>query len=462
MPPAPPMHAVPDDTENDSADDDNDENDNDDNDNADDNPSIGPDSHHEAHDDDESLSDADVNDDNESLSDDTTPDQQLNARSANDSIADDSVAPIDELRSEIDPENVVEGKRNRTASMPSNITSFTGKYHVNMLNVGQDAFAKFERVKTKLHSTAVGVCFNQMTASRGIKLHGAKAVAAMFKEYKQLDDLEVLGRLTPENLTHEEKRNALRAVNLIKIKRDGKVKGRACADGSTQRQNVPRDEASSPTLSLEALMALLLINAYEERDTAIFDVPGAYLHAKIPDDKFAILKIEGEFVDIMCEVNPEYKDDVRFENGKKVLYVQILRALYGMIESALLWYTLYTDVLHKEGFEINPYDRCVANKVIDGKQCTIGWYVDDNILSHVDTTVVDSVINKIEEYFPGLVVERGKNLNFLGMEIGFLEKGKLKLGLVQYISGMIEELEEALIPYAENLDRDYPHPAAKW
>jgi len=83
-------------------------------------------------------------------------------------------------------------------------------------------------------------------------------------------------------------------------------------------------------------MGILLINAFEERDTAIFDVPGAYLHAKIPDDKFAILKIEGEFVDIMCEVNPEYKDDVRYENGKKVLYLQILRALYGMIESALL------------------------------------------------------------------------------------------------------------------------------
>ena len=65
-------------------------------------------------------------------------------------------------------------------------------------------------------------------------------------------------------------------------------------------------------------MAILLINAYEGRDTAVFDVPGAYLHAKMPGDKFAILKIEGEFVDIMCEVNPEYKADVRFENGKKV------------------------------------------------------------------------------------------------------------------------------------------------
>jgi hypothetical protein len=164
----------------------------------------------------------------------------------------------------------------------------------------------------------------------------------------------------------------------------------------------------------------------------------------------------------MCDVNPEYKDDVRYENGKKTLYVQILMALYGMIESVLLWYTLYAEVLHKEGFEINPYDRYVANKVINDKQCTIAWYVDDNILSHVETSVVDSVIDTIEGYFPGLVVKRGKDLNFLGMEIGFLEKGKLKLGLVQYITSMIEELEEALEPYGENLDRNYPHPAARW
>ena len=453
IPHTPTMPVAPDDEseESDSTDDDDDEDDDDDDDADDDGESIGSNSHHEDSDDDESISDG------------TPPDPQLKARSDDESIADGSVESVDELRSEIDPENIVEGKRNRTATVQPNIASFgEKKYHVNMLNIGQDAFAKFERVTIGLFSTAVGICFNQMTASKGIKLFGATAVAAMFKEYKQLDDLEVLGRLNPESLTHEQKHNALRAVNLIKIKRDGKVKGRTCADGSTQRKYVPREEASSPTLSLEALMAILLINAYEERDTAIFDVPGAYLHAKIPDDKFAILKIEGEFVDIMCEVNPEYKDDVRFENGKKVLYVQILRALYGMIESALLWYTLYTEVLHKEGFEINPYDRCVANKVIKGKQCTIAWYVDDNILSHVESSVVDSVIDKIEEYFPGLVVERGKNLSFLGMEIEFLEKGKLKLGLVQYICGMIEELEEALAPYRENLDRDYPHPAAKW
>ena len=146
-------------------------------------------------------------------------------------------------------------------------------------------------------------------------------------------------------------------------------------------------------------MAILLINAFEEHCTAVFDVPGAYLHAEMPKDKFAVLKVEGIFVDIMIQVNPEYKDDVRFENGIKVLYVKILRALYGMIESALLWYTLYTDVLHKEGFVINPYDPCVANKTINNKQCTIAWYVDDNIISHIEPMVVDTIINKVEEYF---------------------------------------------------------------
>jgi len=60
------------------------------------------------------------------------------------------------------------------------------------------------------------------------------------------------------------------------------------------------------------------------------------LHAYIPKSKFVLLKIEGQFVDIINKVNPEYKADVRYENGKKVLYVQILKALYEMIKSALL------------------------------------------------------------------------------------------------------------------------------
>ncbi len=300
-----------------------------------------------------------------------------------------------------------------------------------------------------------------MSAKRGIKLYGEKAIAAIFKEYQQLEDLKVLDRIDPLLLSEDNKRKALRAVNLIKIQRCGKVKRRTCADGSVQRNFVPREEASSPNLSNEALMCLLLINSFENRDIAVFDVPGAYLHAEMPKDKFAILKIENEFVNIMCNVNPEYLNDVRYEGKRKVLHVRILKALYGMIKPALLWHSLYTEILEKEGFELNPYDRCVANKMINGKQCTLAWYVDDNILSYSDSKVVDKILRTIEIYFPGLVIERGRNLNYLGMELDFFEKAKVKLGTFQYLTNMISVLEGELTEFNENLDRQYVSPAAK-
>ena len=84
----------------------------------------------------------------------------------------------------------------------------------------------------------------------------------------------------------------------------------------------------------------LVIDAHEERDVATFDIPGAYLHAEMPADKEVILKLRGHFVDIMCDINVEYRQYVRYEQVKKVLYLKVLRAIYGCIESALQWYNL--------------------------------------------------------------------------------------------------------------------------
>ena len=41
--------------------------------------------------------------------------------------------------------------------------------------------------------------------------------------------------------------------------------------------------------------------------------------------------------------------------------MQLDRALYGSAQSALLWYELYSNTLKGMGFELNPYDLCVAN-----------------------------------------------------------------------------------------------------
>ena len=71
----------------------------------------------------------------------------------------------------------------------------------------------------------------------------------------------------------------------------------------------------------------------------------------------------------------------------KVLFVQTLRSIYGMIESALLWYELFTTSLSYLRLKLNPYERCIANKVINKNQCTIGWFIYDNKFSQMDDLI---------------------------------------------------------------------------
>ena len=81
-------------------------------------------------------------------------------------------------------------------------------------------------------------------------------------------------------------------------------------DGSKQRRYLKQDESmSSPTAALESLLVTLLIDAYEDRDVATYDVSGAYLHAKLlsrANNERVLMKLTGDFVNIMCKVNPEH------------------------------------------------------------------------------------------------------------------------------------------------------------
>ena len=73
---------------------------------------------------------------------------------------------------------------------------------------------------------------------------------------------------------------------------------------SFQQNYTPYEDVTSPTIAIEELFALLIIDAHEGKALHIFDVPGAYLHVSLYDDSIAQMKCEGEVLDIMCEVNP--------------------------------------------------------------------------------------------------------------------------------------------------------------
>jgi len=60
---------------------------------------------------------------------------------------------------------------------------------------------------------------------------------------------------------------------------------------------------------------------------------------------------------------------------------------------------LLSDTLVEWRFLLNPYDQCMANKMINGKQCTIACHVDDQKKSHMDKKVVQYMINDLGNKF---------------------------------------------------------------
>ena len=341
--------------------------------------------------------------------------------------------------------------------------NFGGKsyYTVKHRQMLMQKMRNYTTTEEEYHQAAVDVMFTQMSAKKGMKLFGERAVAAMFKEFAQMDKGAVDGKpvFAPQDyklMTTEEKLKTLEAVNLIKEKRDGSIKGRSCANGSKQRKYLKEGESvASPTVSTEANISTLVIDAFEGRDVAVYDVPGAFLQSDIPKDKVLHMRLRDEFVDIMCQVNPAYIPFVILDKkGRKVLYVRILQAIYGCIESALLWYNFYVETLEKMGFKVNSSDRCVANKMINGKQCTITWHVDDNKLSHVDPKVVDSVLKEVSKHFGDLVITRGNEHDLLGMKIKIRKDKKVELS-------MKPTIQKALDDFPEDLDGTVCSPAAR-
>ena len=52
---------------------------------------------------------------------------------------------------------------------------------------------------------------------------------------------------------------------------------------------------------------------------------------------------------------------------RKVLVCKVTNAIYGTLLGAVLFYNKLNGVLTKMGFEMNDYDECTFNKMINGR-----------------------------------------------------------------------------------------------
>ena len=135
-----------------------------------------------------------------------------------------------------------------------------------------------------------------------------------------------------------------------------------------------------------------------------------------------------------------------------------------MIKSPLLFYRKLRKDLESIGFKINPYDCCVANKIINGNQFTVLWHVDDLKISHKDPKEVDKFIEWTKQKYEDenitkIKPSRGKVHDYLGMTLDYSEPGKVKIYMKDYVKKMLEEF--AFKEELENL-RPVSTPAAEY
>ena len=216
----------------------------------------------------------------------------------------------------------------------------------------------------------------QMSVKRGLKHFGTAGADAIMKELNQIVYWKVMEGRKSGELTTTQKKVALKYLMFLKQKRCGKFKGRGCADGRKQRLYKNKEDTTSPTITTDALFLTCLVDAIENRYVATCDVPGAFMHSDI--DEQLHLKLESEIPELLVKVDPTYAEFVSKEKGKMVIYAELSKALFGTLQAALLfWKNLSTFLINDQGFKVNPYDWCMVNKDINGKQCTIGWHFDD-------------------------------------------------------------------------------------
>jgi hypothetical protein len=217
-----------------------------------------------------------------------------------------------------------------------------------------------------------------------------------------------------------------------------KLKGRLVADGRMQDKKVYRG-LKSPTATTESIFSCLTIGCLKEMKFAKLDIGGAYLNARIDDKDEIYMEISKQITDILVDAMPELR---RYVTKDGTLLVQILMALYGLVQSAALWFKTLTTFLGSIGFVANQIDPCVMNKKVSTGIVTIVLYVDDILVMSPSVDEIKWLIVELEKQYGEVAVELSNKFTYLGMGMEVKPDNTIELSMQKYVDSILESSPE--------------------
>ena len=210
-----------------------------------------------------------------------------------------------------------------------------------------------------------------------------------------------------------------------KKKKRVKVKGRWVGGGHKQKKNEALKDRVAPTARATTHAIVMAIAAKEKRPLRVGDIPSAYLQAEhVPaDGKKTFVRADKETTRIIVKV---YPDLANYVEPKGTMILEVARALYGLVESAWLWYQELTKTLVGLGYTVTEADRGLFVK----KVYRSGEIIASNIVSaHVDDLISaaspnpeGSALSKefwdhLENKWPGIKLQTGPRYKHLSWDI---------------------------------------------
>ena len=197
----------------------------------------------------------------------------------------------------------------------------------------------------------------------------------------------------------------------LKEKRDQTVKDCVVAGGNKERSKIDKLDATSSTAALEYVLRTAVIDAHEQHDMAVIDIPNAFVQTRLEDDKDkASMQLRCKLAELMVKVAPKIytKYVIINKKGETVLYVCPLNSLYCI--SALL--SMPCQRLEICRFRNQPLRSLCCQQdrtrktthrcVVQERQLTVVWHVDDLKVSYVSAAIVTKMADWLKSTYERL------------------------------------------------------------
>jgi hypothetical protein len=215
----------------------------------------------------------------------------------------------------------------RPTTQPSSyIPSMTGsKYSYAVTQLGNngvlhpDAHMFLQKDFYQAEPDVATAVMTQLSLKNGLKAWRDKACEAAVAKMSILHFRNTFEPLHWRQLSDTQRKTVLESHMFLKEKRDGKIKGRTVAGGNKQRDYIPKEDASSPTVAIESASLSCIIDTEAEREVALIDIRNASIQTEVEEVRdMAIIKLRRYLADIVVKIAPDVYNAYAATDKKKL------------------------------------------------------------------------------------------------------------------------------------------------